>query len=172
MNKKVVLFVLCAIISLIIGLIIYFKFLKISNSYNPVPEVIPSYEFISTDGILVSTDALSADNIIIVFFSKDCMFCEHQGKDFARNSTLFRNSKILFITIESIESAIEYNSAHKLDTIPNYYCLYDDTAMSPNVFGVNSMPTTILYDREGKLIKSFSGEVNANKIYKTIQGNE
>lgn len=172
MNKKVVLFLLCAIISLIIGLIIYFKFFKISNSYNLVPGVIPSYEFLSTDGVLVSIDTLSADNIIIVFFSKDCMLCEHQGKDLARNSTLFGGSKILFVTIESFQSAIEYSNTHRLDAIPNYYCLYDITTMSPNVFGVNSMPTTILYDSERELIESFRGEVNANKIYATIQGNE
>jgi len=171
MNKRlaarVIVFVLFAVVIILIVL-------KISNRKTFVehPKVLPEYNFLTTDKNTFKTDTVKTNSIIIVFYSPDCTFCEHEGADLSRNSKDFIDSKILFVTIECTDSARAYSKRFGIDTITNFYSLVDTSYQALLTFGIKAIPTTLIYDRNRRLVKVFEGEVNAKKILKTIRENE
>lgn len=171
MDKKLIARV---IVFLLFSAVIILIVLKISNSKNITdpPEIFPKYTFLTTDKNTFKTDTIKAKSIIIIFYSPDCTFCEHEGADLSRNSKDFIDSKILFVTMESADSARAFSMRFGLDTIPNFYSLTDTSYQSILAFGVKTIPTTIIYGSDKRLIKIFEGEVNAKKILKTIRENE
>jgi thiol-disulfide isomerase/thioredoxin len=148
--------------------------LKISNrkAFAEHPKVLPEYNFLTIDKNPFEIDTVMTSSLIIVFYSPDCTFCEHEGADLSRNSKDFTDSKILFVTIECTDSASAYSKRFGIDTITNFYSLVDTSYQALLTFGIKAIPTTLIYDRDRRLVKVFEGEVNAKKILKTIRENE
>ena len=73
--------------------------LKISNrkAFAEHPKVLPEYNFLTIDKNPFEIDTVMTSSLIIVFYSPDCTFCEHEGADLSRNSKDFTDSKILFV---------------------------------------------------------------------------
>lgn len=171
MNKRlaarVIVFVLFAAVIILIGLKIYSR-----KTIAEPPKVLPEYNFLTTDKNPFKTDTVKSNSLIIIFYSPDCILCEHEGADLSRNSKDFIDSKILFVTIESADSARAYSKRFGIDTITNFYSLVDTSYQAILAFGIKTIPTTLIYDRDRRLVKVFEGEVNAKKILKTIRENE
>lgn len=74
--------------------------------------------------------------------------------------------------MEQLDSAKAYTERHKLLVSPNYYSLVDTTRMAALAFNLNTIPTTFIYDRNKKLIHSFTGEVNAKKLLTLLKDDE
>jgi thioredoxin-related protein len=171
MNKRlvarVIVFVLFAAVIILIGLKIYSR-----ETITEYPKVLPEYSFLTIDKNPFKIDTVKAKSIVIVFYSPGCIFCEHEGADLSRNSIGFIDSKILFVTIESADSARAYSKRYGIDTITNFNSLIDTSYQALLTFGIKTIPTTLIYNRDGLLVKAFEGEVNAKKILKTIRENE
>lgn len=166
LTKVIIIILFAALIILIV--------IKISNrtTIPNYPKVLPEYSFLTIDANLFKIDTVRANSLIIVFYSPDCIFCEHEGADLSRNSKDFIDSKILFVTFENADSARTYSKRYGIDTIPIIYSLIDTSYLAIFDFGIKTIPTTLIYDIDRRLIKVFEGEVNAKKILKTIQENE
>jgi len=171
MNKRLVARV---IVFVLFAAVIILIVLKISNrkTFAEHPKVLPEYNFLTTDKNPFKTDTVKSSSLIIVFYSPDCTFCEHEGADLSRNSKDYIDSKILFVTIESADSARAYSKRFGIDTITNFYSLVDTSYQALLTFGIKAIPTTLIYDKDRRLVKVFEGEVNAKKILKTIRENE
>ena len=171
MNKQLVARV---IVFVLFSAVIILIVLKISSreTFMEYLKILPEYSFLTSDKNRFTIDTIKAKSIVIVFYSPGCTYCEHEGADLSRNSEAFTDSKILFVTIESADSARAYSKRFGIDTITNFYSLGDTSYQALLAFGIKAIPTTLIYDRDRQLIKVFEGEVNAKKILKTIQENE
>lgn len=171
MNKRlvarVIVFVLFAAVIILIGLKIYNR-----KTIAEHTKIFPEHNFLTIDEEPFNTGTLNANNFIVIFYSPGCTFCEHEGAELSRNSKEFANSKIIFITADIADSARAYSKRFGIDTITNFYSLVDTSYQAVRKFGIRTIPTTLIYDRDRKLIKAFEGEVNAKKILKTIRENE
>ena len=154
----------------LVGLIIY----KALNPKAPAnfPEELPFFEAITLDGTPFNTDSLDTGNVLAVFYSPGCLFCEHEGKDLARYAADFAESQLLFVTSAPVDSACAYTHRSGIEAIPHYRLLIDTAFKTPLLFGLRTIPTTLIYDEDQKLIKAFEGEVNAAKLLKTIREHE
>ena len=121
--------------------------LKISNrkAFAEHPKVLPEYNFLTIDKNPFEIDTVMTSSLIIVFYSPDCTFCEHEGADLSRNSKDFTDSKILFVTIECTDSARAYSKRFGIDTITNFYSLVDTSYQALLTFGIKAIPTTLIY---------------------------
>ena len=133
---------------------------------------IPSIELINTYYETVHLDSLAQDakHYVFVFYSPGCMFCEHEATDLSRNRAEFRDSKVLFITQEPVDSAMAYSIRHNLMTAGNFHVLADTTYTVLPQFGIRTIPTTLIYNEDREFVTSFEGEVNARRILKAIKG--
>jgi thiol-disulfide isomerase/thioredoxin len=171
MNKRLVARV---VVFVLFSAVIILIVLKISNrkAFAQHPKVLPEYNFLTIDENPFEMDTVMTSSLIIVFYSPDCTFCEHEGAELSRNSKDFIDSKILFVTIECTDSARAYSKRFGIDAIKNFYSLVDTSYQAFLSFGIKAIPTTLIYDRNRRLVKVFEGEVNAKKILKTIRENE
>ena len=136
------------------------------------PQVMPFFEAIYTNGKLFSSDSLESSNIVLVFYSPGCMFCEHEGKEMANNASVFAENQLLFVTCAPIDSAAAYTQRTRIGAIPHFYSLVDTSLIIPRLFGLRSIPTTLLYDEHRRFVMGFEGEVNAAKLGKTMRNYE
>lgn len=171
MDKRLVVRI---IVSVLFAVVIILIVLKISSRKTFVEhlKLLPEYSFLTSNMNPFRIDTIKAKSIVIVFYSPGCTYCEHEGADLSRNSKDFTDSKILFVTIECTDSARAYSKRFGIDTITNFYSLVDTSYQALLTFGIKAIPTTLIYDRNRRLVKVFEGEVNAKKILKTIRENE
>ncbi|GAB1374509.1 hypothetical protein MASR1M46_13950 [Bacteroidales bacterium] len=71
----------------------------------------------------------------------------------------------------NVHSARAYSKRFGIDTIINFYSLVDTSYQALLTFRIKAIPTTLIYDRNRRLVKVFEGEV-MQKILKTIRENE
>ena len=133
---------------------------------------IPDIELTDIYYSAVSLASLASDanHYVLVFFSPGCMFCEHEAADLSRNRAEFKDSKVLFITQEPLDSALAYSTRHNLMTANNFHVLSDTTYAVLPRFGIQSMPTTLIYNSRKEFVTSFEGEVNAKRILRVLIG--
>ena len=131
---------------------------------------IPSVDLMDTHYNTVSLDSLISDakHYILVFYSPGCLFCEHEAADLSRNKNEFKDRKVVFITQESIDSAIAYSIRHNLMAVDNFHVLVDTSYSILPQFGIKMIPTTLIYDEKKEFVTSFEGEVNAKRILKIL----
>jgi len=171
MNKKYLLALLLMGLFVILTCLIV---LKASYKKPPpaFPDELPSFVLTTPDGDTYNTDSLHKCRIMVVFFSPDCLFCEHEGKELVRHRADFSEIVILFITNASADNASVFAHHTGIHAIPNCKVLVDTTYKIPRLLGLRTIPTTLLYNNDKKLIKAFEGEVNALKLLKTIHEHE
>jgi len=168
MNKRILLAILLVGFSLaLIGLIVY-KALNPKASAN-FPKELPAFELITIGGTPFTIESLSKSTVTVVFYTPGCLFCEHEGKELVRHATDFTGCQLLFITSAPVDSAIAYTQRTGIGAVPHYCSLVDTAFKTPLLFSLHTIPTTLIYDENRKLIKAFEGEVNAVKLLKTLR---
>jgi len=173
MNKRI--FLASLLIGLTLTVVCLFLYKTAHKRPAPVfPAELPIFELTTLDGAPFHSDSLSAaflnaHRILLVFYSPGCLFCEHEGKELARYAADFIDTLLLFITTAPIDSAIAYTHRSGIGMIPQYYSLVDPAYKTVPLFGLRTNPTTLLYDKDQRLIQGFEGEVNAVKLLKTIR---
>ena len=168
MNKKNFIAGLLMGLGLTVICLIVFKALN-KEAPSEFPDELPAFELITQEGRLFTSDSLGAGKTIVMFYSPDCLFCEHEGKELTDRAADFINAQILFITCFQLDSVSVYTRRTGINTVPYYYSLIDTAYITPLLFGLRTTPTTLLYNEERKLITAFEGEVNATKLLKTLQ---
>jgi len=171
MNNRYVLSTFLICLSLTVLTLLVIKVLN-KRTHPEFPDDLPHFSLVTWEGARFSADSLSDRKIIVVFYSLDCLFCEHEGRDLARHSADFADCQLLFVTCAPPDSAAAYALRTGIGGVDYFYSLVDTTNRFPLLFGIRTTPTTLIYGRDRKLVKAFEGEVNAAKLLKTIQQNE
>ena len=171
-GKRIIKLSIGLLFLILIGWIVIKAMSKKSPAVIEYISAIPSIELINTNCETVHLDSLVLDakHYILVFYSPGCMFCEHEAADLSRNRMEFRDSKVVFITQEPVDSAMAYGMRHNLISVDNFYVLTDTTYAILPQFGVKTIPTTLIYNENREFVTSFEGEVNAKRILKVIRG--
>jgi AhpC/TSA family. len=171
-GKRIIKLAIGLLFLVLIGWIVIEAMSKESPVVIEYISAIPDIKLINTYYDTVSLDSLAqgAKHYIFVFYSPGCMFCEHEAADLSRNRAEFRDSKVLFITQEPVDSAMVYGIRYRLISVDNFYILADTTKSVLPRFGIKAIPTTLIYNEERKFVTSFEGEVNAKRILKILSG--
>lgn len=172
MKKSILKGGIACLFLLLTGIIIYKATKKNAAHASFASTFPPALSFITPDYYPVQTDTITAPYLMAVFYSSDCLFCQHEARELSRNSADFKNTKVLFITHQPPDSALMHRMRFRLDTIPHYISLIDTSGQSIPRFGIRSIPTTLLYNKNKELIQAFEGEINARSLLKTITNYE
>lgn len=168
MKRKVFFGLLLVCLSLVISCLTIYK--KLNKRPPPkFPNELPCFSLVTLDHIPVIADSLNNHPIIVVYYSPDCLFCEHEGKELARYSSDFEGYQVLFVTCAPADSAAAYTTRTGIGAVAHFYSLVDTTYRLPLHFGIRTTPTTLIYGGDRRLITFFEGEVNAAKLLKAIQ---
>ena len=106
--------------------------------------------------------------VILFFFSPNCPYCQAQTKDMLKNSEDFKKYRMFFLTTSSYRQLKGYYTHFKLVNYQNITVGTDNTYFAQKTFKINSVPFTVIYDKNKVLKQAFIGKISSKNIQKAI----
>lgn len=150
---------------LILGII--FIFLVIASYY--LKPTMPFLQFTSIKNETFSSKDLNNHIVIIHFWSITCPSCVEEMPELIKIQTNLRQKKVKIIAI-----AMYYDQPHfilnyvNLHHIPFPVVLDYDNKIAKAFGEINTVPTSFLIDKNGKIIKKWIGQLHKEEIEDTV----
>jgi thioredoxin-related protein len=156
-------------------LIIYAGFSQTSTQKNNAPTyisnpVIPEFTvYKAPDSISFTKENLhKKKSTLIMVFSPECGHCQHVTTLLLNDINHFKNTQILMTTWLPYNEMISFYNTYKIADYPQITMAWDKKDFFLPYYHVQSFPMLIAYDKKGKLINTFDGNVKMETIWKAI----
>lgn len=107
--------------------------------------------------------------LVLTYFNTGCQFCQAEISSISHHKNLQQQADIYLISDESKAVLKQFANDFKLDSLQAIQVLRDSSKQVKELFGITGVPTTFVYDRDGKLRKSFKGETKAEILYELVK---
>jgi peroxiredoxin len=126
-------------------------------------KTIPTFSFQTLEGQRFSKENLEKGlPLIVFFFDPYCDHCQLQADWIVEAADDFREVQMMWVTTEMAEPTQAFKEERFGTTdLPFLHVLLDTEFMFDGYFGYSEVPSMYVYDRNGKLTKSFSKETPA-----------
>jgi thiol-disulfide isomerase/thioredoxin len=125
------------------------------------------------DGTPINLEKYQGETVFINFWATWCKPCLKEMPSIEKAQHILQNENVVFL-LASAETIEEIGTFRKLNTYPfNYVQIQNSEELS-----IDGLPTTFIFDKEGKLVFSESGyrkwddKGNIDTILKIINTNE
>lgn len=139
---------------------------KIAEQIQSIPPI--AFTKLNSEELFTDEDIEPDKVILITHFHPDCDFCHVQLKDVASQLEKFANTQILLISNAQADSINKMAKEYSLNNKENITLLHDEDAIFKDIFGEKAIPTSLIYSKEGNLIKLFKGKAKVEDILKHI----
>ena len=129
---------------------------------------LPYFNLKRVNGNEFNSDEVRQGPLLIVFFHPECEHCRYEIDDLI---TLFNNygdlTSILIshAPLRVIHEYIEKTGLHDSDRL---VILSDEELIARELFSIENVPTTLIYNRDLMLLRRFDGEVKSVAISKCL----
>jgi len=132
---------------------------------------IPKFCFYNpgTGSIFNNNDLEKNKATLIINFHPECEHCQYEADIISERINEFRPFQVLFITYASAEQIRKFAQDYRLIGFANIIFLEDRELIFNDVFGESIVPESYIYDKNGKLVKKFRGEVKVEALLKYLQ---
>ncbi|MCF6279697.1 MAG: redoxin domain-containing protein [Flavobacteriaceae bacterium] len=133
-------------------------------------KIIPNFSFFTLNNVPFSEKELAKNtNKLFVYFNTECDFCQHEAQQISEYLSNFKNTQIIFVSFEEIETIKTFANKYNLSNKENVMFLQDKTLEFSEIFDAKSIPFILLYDAENKLVQKFKGATKIEKILKLLK---
>ena len=171
MKKKILLL----LIFLLISALAYFgyKGVKKQIKNKEITEKIqnlPKFSFSEINGKIFNSNEIQNDlPLVITFFHPECEHCQYEIKEIVLNNKAFQNVNFVMISGASASKTKEFSEDYHLEKMPKLFLLRDPDFQFDEIFGKASYPTTLIYNKNHKLVEKIIGEVKVKKIIELLE---
>lgn len=131
---------------------------------------LPEFSFARINGKQFNSNEIQEGKaLIITFFHPNCEHCQYEIKEIVHNNKAFQNVNFVMISGASISKTKEFSENYHLEKMPKLILLRDANFQFEEIFGKASYPTTLIYNKNHKLIEKIIGEVKVEKIIKLLE---
>jgi len=106
--------------------------------------------------------------LILVYYNSECDYCQNEAKDIKENINELKNTELLMVSSETPEAIKNFQSEFQLNEANIHFAMVDEQDMF-DAFGSVSVPALFIYDREGKLVKSFKGKTKISVVLEVLE---
>jgi thioredoxin-related protein len=138
-------------------------------AYKKNPTV-PSIDLLQVDSSVLNIGQLKQQPMLIMFFSPTCDHCQHQWADMVKNKEQLKDIQIIMATYQPFEEMEEFYKKEQIASYPNIKVGRDTKFALVPFYRMRSLPYQALYDRNGKLITTFEGNVKVEKMLEAFNG--
>lgn len=115
---------------------------------------LPSLRLLNMDSTIFETKDLPEQKpLVIIFFNTTCEHCQQEAQLLSRGQDSLKAATVLWVSEENIADistfAQQYHLPYKVLKAGSGYCYRQ--------FGVNAIPTILIYDTQRKLVKQLKG---------------
>lgn len=133
---------------------------------------IPPFELKNMQGKLFININLKQDvPVVFFYFNSECDFCQAEIQDIVTNIKKFDGIQLVFVSFEPIQKIIMFQATHKLDIYDNVIFLSDYKNTFSETFGVKTLPSSLVYNKNGMLVSRNNGAVKVNYLLKALKSN-
>jgi len=104
--------------------------------------------------------------LIVMFFSPGCDHCIDQFEDMTKRMNQLKSYQILMVTIQPLEELAAFNKKYQISKYPNVITGVDTDYFFPPFYQIANFPHFAFYDKAGKLIGTFEGNISVDNILK------
>lgn len=127
---------------------------------------IPPFKIVEHNGNSFTSDSLPTGKpVIIVYFSPDCINCDHLTEEMITHAKELSKASVVMITYLSSDEVTKFVTEYKLDTYSNFHIGTEgDSYFVGKYYDLRQIPFIALYNEEGDLIKAYNKKIRINKL--------
>ena len=166
MKRKIIIFLIgCVVLSLLLFCVyIIHRNVEQKSFIENNRKKMPPFSFLSYDKKNVTkNDLMSGQPTMIIYFHPECEHCINELQSI-NNEIDSIHANIICISVATNEIIDNCNEVQKLKNNRNVFLLNDKDNRCFEYFGIKTFSSTIIYDKNNSLIKTFSGEVSFSTI--------
>lgn len=107
--------------------------------------------------------------VILMYFSPECHHCQRQMEDMLARMEELKKVQIILATYRPMEELIAFENKYKLQRHSNIQAGRDTKYFLQPFFRIRNLPYLALYDAGGKLITTFEGNVNVDRLIEELR---
>jgi thioredoxin-related protein len=132
--------------------------------------VVPSLYLLQADSTTFTQVDMKHQPTLIMYFSPTCDHCQHQWEDMVKHKEALQHIQIIMATYQPFDEMKDFYKKENIASYPNIKMGRDEKFGLPGFFRMRSLPFQALYDRDGKLITTFEGNVKVEKLLEAFNG--
>lgn len=106
--------------------------------------------------------------VLLMIFSPDCSHCQNVTKEIVKNIAHFKKAQIIMITWLPYADMTAFYKDYKIANYPEIKMAWDSKYFFLPYYNVRNYPKLIVYDKKGKYVKEFQGDVDIDDVWKTM----
>jgi thiol-disulfide isomerase/thioredoxin len=161
-------------IALIMVLVLFlgYKVINAINNKQQIKEAIatlPAFKFYTLQNKPYTKDSLLQNqSTLFLFFNSTCEHCQYETEQILKVAGQLSNKNVLYISSQSIREIKAFDSIYHLTNYPFIKLLRDSTNNFYKTFGTSMVPSSVIYNDKGMLMKTFKGEVKIEAIINAL----
>ena len=130
---------------------------------------IPPIDLLQVDSSTLTKENLAKQPTLIMYFSPTCEHCKHQWEDMLQHIEELKKIQIVMVTYQPFEEMEEFYNSQHIASYSNIKLGRDTKFTLPPFYQIQSLPFQALYDKKGKLITTFPGNVKVETMLKAFE---
>ena len=133
-------------------------------AYKRFPTV-PALQLLLSDSSKYTREDLPKKKpVLIMLFSPDCDHCQHEAEQMVAQKELLKDIQIVMVTTYPLEKLKAFAETYGLTQMDNVVMAKDPFYLLPSFYQMRMFPFMALYDKKGKLIATFEGNVAIDRV--------
>jgi len=153
--------------------IVYSGFCQTSVAKEKTPEYIsnpsiPEFTLYKAPDSTVFTneDLKKKEATLFMIFSPECGHCQTETRELLKNIDHFKNTQIVMVTWLPYTEMMSFYHDYKIAEQQQITMAWDKKDFFLPYYHVQMYPELVVYDKKGKYVKSFSGSINLEDVWK------
>lgn len=154
---------------LIVALSVMIVYILLKFKAQPDGNSIPNFVFAKlNEKPYMRNNLPNGYKYLFLYFSPDCHFCTLEIEEIINNKEKFKTVFLVLVSPSPKSGLISYNRFLS-DKELNFIILQDKKFAFPSFFGPSAIPTSILYDKRGKIMTKIQGGSSVKKLYENFE---
>jgi cytochrome oxidase Cu insertion factor (SCO1/SenC/PrrC family) len=131
---------------------------------------IPAFEIETVkNGVFKSSKLKKNVPLVIMFFSPGCDHCITQFESMKKRMNELKKFQIVMATYQPIEELADFDKKYQISNYPNITTGRDSKYFFPPFFEISNFPYLAFYDKHGKLIDTYEGNLSVDNMLKKFK---
>lgn len=156
------------------GMLVYGIFHRIGQSRDEFERIktFPRFNSYYIDGRDFNTDRIKEGPVLIVFFHPECEHCQYQIGELSKLLPDLPGLNTLFVSHAPVDIVKKFVDDYGIKDSEFSAILSDQSLDVRELFNVNKVPATILYNSQLELVKRYDGEVRIETIMRYLMSDD
>lgn len=155
--------IILAVLALAVGYTLYANMNKDKNHKIEIGKPAPDFALVDMQGNKHRLSDYKGQGVFLNFWATWCKPCEREMPYIENQYQQFKDKGVQVLAVNSEESELVVNKFIERKGL-NFPVLIDEDGQVQAAYGINPLPITFLIDKEGNVVKSFTGELTEETI--------